>query len=348
MKNMIAFQVRIEACSFAHTEKDEGKILSKLFVDSDQRFRFSHVLGGWKDSIETQPGDDEDLDLDDQDEDIETEVSSARLHSMKFRQWVDRVTSMTESAIEKACLNATIPPEQNGPLLDDSWLQYIDLDQVDALTKEIMDEVEKRLCLTTGESSWPVIHRIADTADKAEFFWRLRPFYQNHRRLFGALVTPLVQGIRVRGRLFPPSWAAGSSSAWVILDGQGVDHGQGESTNIDRTIPPQLTAKFSRADVICLVDKAMPAMTGAAPILLEHLITRGYLDRLIVAFTHFEAVAAPDLDAQGRKAKALEGLSGAIQGIGSLPKVQRALLERTAESKTYFFARLDATEITQK
>jgi hypothetical protein len=89
-------------------------------------------------------------------------------------------------------------------------------------------------------------------------------------------------------------------------------------------------------------------MTGDAPILLEHLITRGYLDRLTLVFTHFEAVAAPDLDSRGRKAKVLEGLSNAIQGIGSLPKTQRILLERSAESRTYFLARLDAPDITQR
>jgi hypothetical protein len=41
-------------------------------------------------------------------------------------------------------------------------------------------------------------------------------------------------------------------------------------------------------------------------------------------------------------------VSNAIQGISSLPKAQRVLLERTAESKTYFLARLDASEITQR
>jgi hypothetical protein len=43
----------------------------------------------------------------------------------------------------------------------------------------------------------------ADTKDEGEFFRRLRPFYQNNRKFFGTLVTPLVQGIRVRGRFAP-------------------------------------------------------------------------------------------------------------------------------------------------
>src|SRR5262249_12882957 len=104
----------------------------------------------------------------------------------------------------------------------------------------------------------------------------------------------------------------------------------------------------SGADLICLVDRAVPAMTGDAPILLENLIVRGYQDRLALVFTHFEDVAAPDLDWVGRKEKVLEGLSNAIQAIASLPKLQCVVLERTAEGKAYFLARLDKAELTLK
>jgi hypothetical protein len=69
-------------------------------------------------------------------------------------------------------------------------------------------------------------------------------------------------------------------------------------------------------------------MVGDAPILLQHLVTRGYLDRLALVFTHFEAVNAPDLDARAKREKVLEGLSTTIQGIATLPKGQRVLLER--------------------
>ena len=55
-----------------------------------------------------------------------------------------------------------------------------------------------------------------------------------------------------------------------------------------------------------------------------------------------------DLDLAGRKAKVLEGLSNAIQGIASLPKAERVLLERTADAKSYFLARLDLPEIKFK
>ena len=81
-------------------------------------------------------------------------------------------------------------------VIEEYWLQHIDQDQLDTLTEDILGEIERRLCAATRQSSWPVMHRIADTADREDFFRHLRPFYHNHRNLFGGLVTPLVQGIR--------------------------------------------------------------------------------------------------------------------------------------------------------
>jgi len=343
----------IEACSFAYKEQDDkAKIASKLLVDSDKRFRLNFVLGGWSQSIESNEDEDDDFENDEQERDVAAPGRPSALPWTQLEHCVDQVLSLTKSAQVKARTDLSPVSAADvivvDELVDEYWQQYIDQDQLDTLTEEILGELEKRLCAATSESSWPVTHRVAETADKGEFFQRLRRFYQNDRAFFGELVTPLVQGIRICGRLYPPAWAAGNSSAWVIFDGQGVGHEQGSSTKINRTIPPELARKFSGADLICLVDRAMPAMTGDAPILLENLVVRGYLDRLALVFTHFEAVAAPDLDVPGRKAKVLEGLSNAIQSIESLPKAQKVLLEQTAEAKAHFLARLDSDEIKHK
>jgi hypothetical protein len=283
-----------------------------------------------------------------QESELDTDVAPGALRWANLEDCVMRVVSMSERALEAARSDLQPGSEQDEQVIEEYWLQYVDQDQLDALAEEILGELERRLCAATGQASWPVVHRVPDTADKAEFFRWLRPFYQNNRKLFGSLVTPLVQGIRVRGRFSPPPWAATDQPTWVLLDGQGVGHEQTKLTKINRTVPPELTRKFSGADLICLVDRAVPAMTGDAPILLENLIVRGHQDRLSLIFTHFEDVEAPDLDLAGRKAKVLEGLSNAIQAIGSLPKGQRVLLERTAESRTYFFARLNRPEIRHK
>jgi hypothetical protein len=334
----------VEACAFAQAQGDNReKIATKLFVDADKRFRFNYVLGELTKELD-EPIEDDEPETEREQPDFDLSAASAAVPWAKLESCVEQVISLTEAAIKKALAACEPNPGQDEPELEEDWIQHVDQGLLDELTEEILEELERRLCAATGQHSWPVTHRISHTADMKEFFRRLQRFYQNQRALFGALVTPLVQGIRVCGRFFPPPWAGGSSSRWVLIDGQGVGHERGTTSAIDRTIPPELTKKYSGADLICLVDRAMPAMQGDAPILLEDLITRGFLDRLAIVFTHFEAVKAPDLDVPARKTKVLEGLSAVIQGI-SLPKAQKVLLEKTAESKAYFLSRLNGRGI---
>jgi hypothetical protein len=331
----------LEACGFAYREpENKAKIAAKLLIDADKRFRFPHILGDWDQST-----DEVDDDVEDQADELETDAP-APVPWPKLESCVDQVVAMTQHALAAARRDLKAEKEQDEAVIEEYWLQYIDHDQRDALTEELLEELERRLCAATGQSSWPTTHRIADTADRTEFFRDLRPFYQNNRKLFGALVTPLVQGIRVRGRFAPPPFMTATLPTWVLLDGQGLGHDQGRATKINRTVPPELAKKFSSADLILLVDRAVPAMTGEAPILLENLIDRGHQDQLAIVFTHFEDVAAPDLNLAGKKAKVLEGLSNAIQAITALPKAQRVQLERTAEAKTYFLTRMDRAEVT--
>jgi hypothetical protein len=337
----------LEACAFAQRDQDDkSKIASKLLIDSDKRFRFNFVLGDWKRSAEPEPADE--YEFEGEEQELDTDTAHPALPWEKLDYCVTQIISMAEAAFEKAREELRPASKEDEAVFEEYWLQYIDQDWLDALTEEILEEIERRLCAATGQPSWPILHRVPDTADRAEFFRRLLPFYQNNRKLFGGLVTPLVQGIRVRGRFAPPPWAGEKLPHWVLIDGQGLGHEQSGPTRINRTVPPELVQKFSGADIICLVDRAVPAMTGDAPILLENLIVRGYQERLALIFTHFEGVQAPDLDFAGRKTKVLEGLSSAIQAIASLPKAQRIILERTAESKTYFLARLDLTQIKHK
>lgn len=332
----------LEACAFSVREEDEGKIAMKLLVDSDKRFRFNFTLGGWVHDAEPEE-DEDDLDLDDQELDDTTAAPDVTAAQAKLSSWVAQVKAMTKQAQEKARQELGPYKPEEEPVIQELWQHCLDRDHVDSLAEELFEEIEKKLCAATGTDSWPVTYRVPSTNDKAAFFQRLRPFYQNHRTLFGTLVTPLVQGIRVRGRLVPEGTK--KIEPVVLLDGQGVGHEQGSPTKISRTIPPELTKKFATADLICLVDRAMPAMTGDAPILLENLIVRGHQQELALIFTHFEAVAAPDLGVAGRKAKVLEGVSNTIQAIGSLPKAERVILERSLEAKAYFLGRLNEHEL---
>src|SRR5262249_23400964 len=147
----------------------------------------------------TDATDDDEFENEEEDPDVDAEVGTATPWE-KLESCVAEVISIAELALETARHELRPESEEDKLVVEEDWLQYIDQDRLEALAEEILEELEKRLRTATGEASWPAVYRIADTADKAEFFRRLKPFYQNHRKLFGTLVTPLVQGIRVRGR----------------------------------------------------------------------------------------------------------------------------------------------------
>ena len=209
----------LEACEFAHHEPDNtAKIAAKLLTDSDKRFRFPHVIGDWDQSTDA---DEDEEDVEDQTDELETDAQ-APLPWPKLESCVAQVVLMAQHAHATARHDLQAEKEQDEQVIEEYWLQYIDHDQLDTLAEELLDEIERRLCAATGKSSWPITHRIPDTTDRAEFFRSLRPFYQNNRKLFGTLVTPLVQGLRVRGRFAPPFFMATTMPTWVLLDGQGL------------------------------------------------------------------------------------------------------------------------------
>src|SRR6516164_5821262 len=158
----------LEACAFAQREKeDKAKIASKLLVDPDKRFRFNFMLGEWEHNTQEASQEDYDSDDEEQESDLDTDVTPGASRGVNLEDCVMRVVSMSERALEGARNDLQPVSEQDEQVIDEYWLQYIDQDQLDALAEEILEELERRLCAATGQASWPVMHRIQDTADKA-------------------------------------------------------------------------------------------------------------------------------------------------------------------------------------
>jgi hypothetical protein len=341
----------IEACEFAYANpSDTAKIAAKLLVDSDKRFRLNFVLGTVqtvpsKTSIEEEDVESEDL----MDGAVESSVVTAaakKFDSERVESYVARIVHIAEQG-KKTAQEKT--PLEDAAVIEEYWLNCIDEDETNSLVEDILAALTERLCSATGSTKWPVSHRVPKTKDRESFFTALLPFYHNHRKLFGSLVTPLVQGIRVRGRLYPPGLKTRPAVAWVLLDGQGLGHEQEYATKQSGTVPPEISGRFELADVICLVERSVPPMiSGApAPLLVSELVARGHIDKLLMVFTYFEDVAAPDLDKSGRKAKVLESVAGVIQSLDSLTKMQRVKLERELESKAFFLADLDKDSVSE-
>ena len=84
--------------------------------------------------------------------------------------------------------------------------------------------------LTHHHSGWPSKWTL-ESEDRAEFIEQIRWFSSNYAPQFGRLLTPIVDGIRVRGPLFPSFNKA--APKLVLLDGQGLGHTPDSSAQRD-------------------------------------------------------------------------------------------------------------------
>ena len=341
----------MEACEFAYANSsDTAKIAAKLLVDSDQRFRLNFTLGNAQAVTDIAAIEDDNVEPEELiggcDELAIVTAAAKKLDSDRIASYVARIIQIAQQGKKAAREKA---PSEDEVVIEEYWLNCIDEVETDSLVEEILEVLSERLCSATRTAKWPMIHRLAKTKDRDAFFAELLPFYHNHRKFFGSLVTPLVQGIRVRGRLYPPGLKTKPAVAWVLLDGQGLGHEQEYGTKQSGTVPPEISRKFEMADVICLVERSVPPMiSGApAPLLVSELVARGHIDKLLMVFTYFEDVEAPDLDKSGRKAKVLESVAGVIQSLDSLTKPQRIKLENALESKVFFLADLDKDSLSE-
>ena len=152
-------------------------------------------------------------------------------------------------------------------------------------------------------------------------------------------MTPLVDGIRVRGPLRPAPKELQVADKLVWLDGQGLGH-TAESAS---SVSTKITKRFAEADIILLVDSAQQPMQAAPLALLRAAASAGYADRIAVAFTHFDQVKGDNLQTLAQKrAHVLASITGAIAGLRpTLGPSVAATLERRMEQKAVLLGGLD-------
>ena len=123
-------------------------------------------------------------------------------------------------------------------------------------------------------------------------------------------MTPLVQGIRVRGP-FHPRFTPEVSDI-VLVDGQGFGHTP-EST---ASVSTEVTKRYTEVDAILLVDNATQSMLPASLSILRSVLASGYQRKLAVAFSHVDEVRGPNLqDFESKRAHVMNSVVGALRNL---------------------------------
>ena len=177
-----------------------------------------------------------------------------------------------------------------------------------------------------------------ESNDRDEFIREVRRFSSNYAPAFGTLLTPLVDGIRIRGPFLPNF--GDSRPRLVLRDGEGLGHVGDPAAGV----ASRIVRSFADVDVILLVDSAQSPMLEAPVSVLRAIAASGYQKKLAFAFTHFDLIRG-QANLPHFKAQRAHVMSAVRQKLTSLRDIvgQPAVraIERGLDDRCFMLGYLD-------
>jgi GTPase SAR1 family protein len=339
----------VQAAVMAAAESlGKDSIARKFLTHSEEKFRLSYILGP------NPIADEEEEDFDDapESEARAAEIDNAECEENRTRlvEWLGRCEEIAKRVIgeleDEVGETAVAMTEKD----KDAFLQLVsdkldDDDDISTLVEDIIEEIKERLrFVKAGEFDrdsleWPIRWRHqAKAENRAEFLKQIRWYASNHAPLFGRLLTPLVEGLRVQGPFKPAGWSAESDVPPIILlDGVGLGHSRGTGVQVSTSI----TRRFDLAHAIVLVDDATKPILDAAQSLLRIVTASGHERKFGIVFTNFDRMKGDDLGkGQDKRNKVLAAVEQGILSVETALDVQSGVgrrLRRVLESGRIFF-----------
>ena len=295
----------LEACKTAWADGLDDRVARDLLNHKEQRFRLSYLLGNWAGSKQAlDEGDWGEAAEDEDSEDEPDDPGSLPTSEERSATQRDLETYLKKIRDLAASADTQLSRERGEPLKklsgdDHEEAVALLLERVEKLPgfAELADTIFDRVLacfsyLTEGRltkrGGWPEKWTFSGS-DRDGFLRLIRWFSSNHSKAWGRLLTPLVQGIRVKGPLAPGF--TDEVPRLVLIDGEGLGHTPESVVNVST----HYTSRYPSVDVILLVDSAKQPMQAAPLSVLRSVATSGHQGKLAIAFTHFDAVKGDNL-----------------------------------------------------
>ncbi len=330
---------------------DDAEVLRRLLNHVNQRFRFSYVLGTGPTIAACSQDFDEDVEESEGEADLLSEderdaIDLAGTEELLVRT-VAKLRELARRLGDNLRADLDIRGDEDERVAEELFEEGLDSllrddEEFHQLADALMEEIEKRFdLLPPGKvqktrQGWPLAWSGEWPIEKrGEFLRAISRFSSNYAPLFGRLLTPLVNGVRVAGP-FTPGWDESEVPKLVLLDGEGLGHTPKSSSAVSTAV----SRRIEGADAVILVDSATQPMQAAPLAAMREVVTTGNSRKLIVAFTHFDEVKGDNLPNPAAKvlhvlASAENVLAAFGEELGSY--AERALRQRL-ESARFFFA----------
>lgn len=326
----------------------KDSIARKFLTHSEEKFRLNYILGP------NPITDEDDEDSDDAPESVERvdeiDNSEREGNRVKLVEWLGRCEEIAKRVIreleDEVGETAAAMTEKD----KDAFLQLVsgkldDDDEISVLADDVVEEIKARLRFVKegkfdlDSFDWPIRWRHqAKAENRTEFLKQIRWFASNYAPLFGRLLTPLVEGLRVKGPFKPAGWSDESDvPPIVLLDGVGLGHSRGTGVQVSTSV----TRRFDLAHAIVLVDDATKPILDAAQSLLRIVTASGYERKFGIVFTNFDRMKGDDLGkGQDKRNKVLAAVEQGILSVETALDGQSGVgrrLRRVLESGRIFF-----------
>ncbi|MDH4143626.1 MAG: hypothetical protein OEY23_00470, partial [Acidimicrobiia bacterium] len=210
------------------------------------------------------------------------------------------------------------------------------------IVHRLLTDVRKRFAYVEGgefqrdHDGWPHAWHFS-TVDRGALLDGLSPFVANDGADFGRLLTPLVNGVRVRGP-FHPTWAP-EVPYLMLTDTEGMGHTPATAS----AMPEWMADAADRADRIVVVDSATQPAQAATAALLRGLAESGHTSKLSLCFTHLDLTRGPNLGTESARREFLRSCLDQVVAAadGDLGFVTRRALQRQLDEESFFVGRPD-------
>ena len=319
----------------------DDEILRRVLAHVNQRFRFNYVLGngpsvGGGDFDGEDDEDEEGATEPDPMEGLKSTAIDIAVTNDVLAECLGVVKEIAQRHGHRLRMELDATDESDERVIDELFEEELDnlLREDEAfhgVADELMDEIEKRFTLLElcGEmrtrQGWPLFWTW-ETDDREVFMRTISRFSSNYAPLFGWLLTPLVNGIRVEGS-FSPTWMNGERPRLALLDGEGLGH----TPNSSAAVSTEVSRRIEEADAVVLVDDATQPMQAAPVAAMRELVSSGNAAKLILAFTHFDEVKGDNLPTPSSRVQhVLSSAENVLSAIGDNlgPFAERALRKR--------------------
>ena len=290
--------------------------IAKVFLErSDMRFRLKYLLGDWPHGdIDIDPYETEDNNIGQAQEDqedasalaaepAETEDLARKLHD--YVGAIRKITVAARNEVESLLSPLdTLSPDDRNTTLDLIQEQAEQSDDFAALASEILDDLREKFKdipfgrVYTTTTGWPRLWLMTAPPDnRREFLTAVRFFSGIDRQLWGRLLTPLVNGIRVAGP-FAPSWSSPAKVPhFVLIDTEGLGH----KASVTTDVPDHIVSLFAESDAILLLHKGDAPFSFEGGKALEAIGGAGQTIKTMLVFSRMDAVKGDNI--QGWQAK---------------------------------------------